>query len=64
MKQHKRIITLPTIRKFREAIEKGKIGNFLIRTAEECNADNANVKCHLKNRPWIVTFEVKRIHKK
>lgn len=64
MKKRKLMLTLPAIRKFREAIENGNIGAYLIEFGEKANAGSVKVKYALKNRPWRVTVEAKRIYKK
>ncbi len=53
-------LTLPAIKKFRDAIANGNIGNFLIETGEESNAGSVKVKIAIKNRPWVVTIEARR----
>lgn len=62
MKRQRRNLSLPAIRKFREAIANGNIGTYLIESGEEVNAGSVKVKYKLKNRPWIVTIEAKRIY--
>lgn len=64
MKRQRRNLSLPAIRKFREAIVNGNIGTFLIEFGENVNAGSVKVKYHLKNRPWVVTVEARRIYKK
>lgn len=54
-------LTLPPIRTFREAIENGNIGGFLIESGENAGAGSVKVKYHFKNRPWVVTIEAKRL---
>lgn len=56
-------MTLPSIRKFREAIVNGNIETYLIESGEKVNAGSVKVKYTLKNRPWVVTVEAKRIYK-
>lgn len=63
MKRRKINLTLPSIRKFREAIVNGNIGTYLIESGEKVNAGSVKVKYTLKNRPWVVTVEAKRIYK-
>ena len=58
----RKCLTLPAIRKFREAIERGDLGSWLIENGEEANAGSVKVKYTLKNRPWVVTIEAKRIY--
>ena len=60
-KKYKKL-NLPAIRKFREAIESGNIGRWLIESGEETNAGSVKVKYRLKNLPWVVSIEAKRIY--
>ena len=62
MKRQRRNLSLPAIKKFREAIASGNIGAFLIESGEEVNAGSVKVKYTLKNRRWTVTIEAKRIY--
>jgi len=62
MKRQRRNLSLPAIKKFREAIESGKLGSWLIESGEKVNAGSVKVKYTLKNRPWVVTVEAKRIY--
>ena len=62
MKRQRRNLSLPAIRKFREAIANGNIGTYLIASGEKVNAGSVKVKYALKNRPWVVTVEAKRIY--
>ena len=62
MKRRKINLTLLSIRKFREAIENGKLGNWLIESGEKVNAGSVKVKYRLKNLPWVVSIEAKRIY--
>lgn len=64
MKRQRRNLSLPAIKKFREDIANGNIGTYLIESGEEVNAGNVKVKYTLKNRPWVVTVEARRIYKK
>ena len=57
-------MTLPSIRKFREAIVNGNIGTYLIESGEKVNAGSVKVKYTLKNRPWVVTVEARRQYNK
>ena len=57
-------MTLPSIRKFREAIVNGNIGTYLIESGEKVNAGSVKVKYALKNRPWVVTVEARRQYNK
>ena len=63
MKRQRRNLSLPAIKKFREAIANGNIGTYLIESGEKANAGSVKVKYTLKNRPWVVTVEAKRIYK-
>lgn len=63
MKRQRVTLSLPAIKKFREAIVNGKIGTFLIDSGEKVNAGSVKVKYAHKNRPWVVTIEAKRIYK-
>ena len=62
MKRQKIKLSLPAIKKFREAIESGKLGGWLIESGEETNAGSVKVKYRLKNLPWVVSVEAKRIY--
>ena len=62
MKRQRKNLSLPAIKKFREAIANGNIGNYLIESGKEVNAGSVKVKYTLKNRPWAVTVEAKRIY--
>lgn len=61
MKRQKRNLTLPTIRKFREAIVRNDLGGFLIEQCERFGAGSTKVKFHLKNKPYVVTIEARRV---
>lgn len=60
MKRHKVKLTLPTIKKIREAIANGKLVAYLVETGKKANAGSVNVKYTLKDCPWVVTVEVRR----
>ena len=62
MKRQRRNLSLLAIKKFREAIANGNIGTYLIESGEKVNAGSVKVKYVLKNRPWVVTVEAKRIY--
>lgn len=62
MKRQKIKLSLPAIKKFREAIANGNIGTYLIESGEKVNAGSVKVKYTLKNRPWVVTVEAKRTY--
>lgn len=57
-------MSIPAIKKMREAIEKGDIGRWLIDQGEKTHAGSVRVKFTLKRRPWIVTIEARRIYSK
>ena len=61
MKKNRGKLTLPAIRAFREAIENGKIGRYMIESGENVGAGSVKVKYHFKNRPWVVTIEARRL---
>lgn len=61
-RRYQRSLSIPAIRKFREAIESGKLGNWLIDSGEKANAGSVMVKYTLKNRRWVVSVEAKRIY--
>ena len=60
MKRYKVKLSLPAIKKFREAIANGNFGNYLVEAGEKANARSVKVGYTLKNRPWVVTVEVRR----
>ena len=62
MKRQKVKLSLPAIKKFREAIADGKLVRHLIETGKEANARSVKVEYTLKNRPWVVTVEARRKH--
>lgn len=53
-------LTVPAIRAFRRSVENEKIGDYLIKSGEETNADSVRVRYMLKKKPWVVTIEAKR----
>lgn len=61
MKRQRKILTLPAIRKFREAIGGNDIGGFLIDMCEKAGAGSTKVKFRLKNKPYVVTIEARRL---
>ena len=61
MKRQRRNLSLPAIRKFREAIANGNIETYLVESGEKVNAGSVKVKYTLKNRPWVVTIEARRV---
>ena len=60
MRRHKVKLSLPAIRKFREAIANGNIGTYLVETGDKAHARSVKLKYTLKNRPWVVTVEARR----
>lgn len=62
MKRRKINLNLPAIRRYREAIENGKLVTYLIESGEKVNAGSVILKYAYKNRPWVVTIEAKRIY--
>ena len=64
MKRQRINLSLPAIKKFREAIANGNIGAYLIESGEKANAGSVKIKYALKNRPWTITLEARRIYKK
>lgn len=62
MKRQRMTLSLPAIKKYREAIANGNIGTYLIESGEKVNAGSVKVKYAFKNRPWVVTIEAKRIY--
>jgi len=61
MKRPRVNLTLPAIRKFREAVGGNDIGGFLIDQCEYFDAGSCKVKFHLKNKPYVVTIEARRV---
>lgn len=57
-------LSIPAIRKLREAIESRNIGTWMIESGEKVNAGSVKVKYTLKNRRWTVTIEAKRNYKR
>jgi len=62
-RRYQRSLSIPAIRKFREAIESGKLAAWLIESGKETHAGSVKLKYTLKNRPWAVTVEARKIHK-
>lgn len=56
-------LTLPAIKKFREAIANGKFATYLVETGEESNAGSVKVTYTRKDCPWEVTVEARRIQR-
>ncbi len=61
MKIQRRNLSLPAIRKFREAIGGNDIGGFLIDQCERCGASSTKVRFRMKNKPFVVTIEARRV---
>lgn len=62
MKRQIRHLSLPAIKKFREAIANGKFGSYLVESGEKVNAGSVKVEYAFKNRPWVIIIEAKRIY--
>lgn len=60
-RRYRKSISIPAIRKFREAVENGTIGGFLIEAGEETNAGSISVKYRLKYKPYVITLEARRM---
>ena len=56
----RKCLSLPAIRKFREAIVRGDLGSWLIENGEKANAGSVKVKYALKDKPWIIEFIARR----
>ena len=56
----RKCLTLPAIRKFREAIESGNLGGWLVESGEIASAGSVKVKYTLKDKPWIVEVIARR----
>ena len=53
MKKRDRIqLSLPALKRLREASERGDLAGGLIESAEEFGAGSARMRIVLKNRPW------------
>ena len=61
MSRQKVKLSLPAIRKFRDAIANGNIGTYLVESGEKANAGSVKVTYTQKNCPWVVTIEARRI---
>ena len=68
MKVHKRFMTrrrvnldIPTIRRYREAVEKGDVGNFVLEACKRSHAGSVKIKYLLKNEPYVVILEVRKL---
>ena len=54
-------LSIPAIRELREGIEKGNIGKNLIEMTENFGAGSTKVKYSMKNRPYVITVEARRL---
>ena len=61
-RRYQRSLSIPAIRILQEAIESGKLVDGLIKSGEKANAGSVKVKYRLKNLPWVVSIEAKRIY--
>ena len=64
MKRRRMTLSLPAIKKYREAIANGKFAAYLIESGEKVNAGSVKVKYTYKNIPWVFIIEAKRIYGK
>ena len=67
MKRHKKpvrrlTLSVPAIRKLREAIERGNIGGWAVEAGEDTNAGSVCIRYTLKHKPWIVTVKAEYNH--
>jgi len=56
----RKCLSLPAIRKFREAIVRGDLGSWLVKNGEKAHAGSVKVKYALKDKPWIIEFIARR----
>ena len=62
MKKRDRIqLSLPALKRLREAGERGDLAGGLIESAEEFGAGSARMRIVLKNKPWVITIEVIKV---
>lgn len=63
MKTKRRYInlTIPTIRKYRDAVDNGGLMEYFINMCEKAGAGSVSVKYSLKNRPYRITIKAKRL---
>ena len=62
MKKRDRIqLSLPALKRLREAGERGDLAGGLIESAEEFGAGSARMRIVLKNKPWVITIEVRKV---
>lgn len=60
-KRYNKRLSLPAIRAFRESIANGKTGSFLIGQCEAFGAGSVVVRYRLKDKPFVVTVEARRL---
>jgi len=53
-------LTIPAIKRLREVSERGDLAGGLIESAEHFGAGSACMRIVLRNKPWILTIEVRR----
>lgn len=62
MKKRNRIrLSLPALKRLREASERGDLAGGLIESAERFGAGRVCMRIVLKNKPWILTIEARRV---
>ena len=54
-------LSLPALKRLREASERGDLAGGLIESAEQFGAGRACMRIVLKNKPWILTIEVRKV---
>lgn len=54
-------LSLPALKRLREASERGDLAGGLIESAEQFGAGRARMRIVLKNKPWILTIEVRKV---
>ena len=60
-RRNRRQLSLPALKRLREASERGDLAGGLIESAEEFGAGSARMRIVLKNKPWILTIEARRV---
>ena len=62
MKKRDRIqLSLPALKRLRDAGERGDLAGGLIESAERFGAGRVCMRIVLKNKPWILTIEARRV---
>lgn len=61
MKRQRRKLTLPAIRRFRESVDRNEFYGFLVDQCERYGAGNVKVKYRLKNKPYVITVEARKL---